>query len=101
MTPILIAGATLAGRRWGLGVSGWLIGFPLTSGPVSVILALQYGPAFAAQAAVGNLGGLTSICAFNVAYSIVSHRGNWLASAAAAALTYLITTVILNSFPLA
>ncbi len=101
MTPLLITAATLVGRRWGPGVSGWLIGFPLTSGPVSVILALQYGPAFAAQAAVGNLGGLASICAFNLAYSIVSHRGNWLTSAAAAALTYLITTIILNSFPLA
>ncbi len=101
MTPLLIAAATLIGRRWGPGVSGWLIGFPLTSGPVSVILALQYGTAFAVQAAVGNLGGLISICAFNLAYSFISRRGNWLASAVSAALAFVIVTAILNSFPLA
>jgi hypothetical protein len=101
MTPLLIATATLIGRRWGPGVSGWLIGFPLTSGPVSVILALQYGSGFAAQAAVGILGGLISICAFNLAYSFVSRRGNWLVSATAAAVTFLIATALLNSFSLA
>ena len=101
MTPLLIAMATLIGRRWGPGVSGWLIGFPLTSGPVSVILALQYGTVFAAQAAVGNLGGLVSICAFNLAYTFVSCHGNWLVSAAAAAVTFLIATALLNSFSLA
>ena len=100
MTPLLIATATLVGRRMGPGVSGWLIGFPLTSAPVSVILALQYGPAFAAQAAVGNLAGLISICAFSLTYRAVSHNRNWLASVAAAALAFLFTTVILNSFSL-
>ncbi len=43
LTPILITLATLGGRRWGPGLSGWFLGFPLTSGPVSLILALQYG----------------------------------------------------------
>ncbi len=100
MTPLLIAAATLIGRKWGPGVSGWLIGFPLTSGPVSIILALQYGPAFAVQAAVGNLGGLISICAFNVTYSLVSSRGNWFITAVIAALSFLIATAVLNSFTL-
>ncbi len=101
MTPLLIATVTLIGRRWGPGVSGWLIGFPLTSGPVSLILALQYGSGFAAQAAVGILGGLISICAFNLAYSVVSRRGNWLISATAAAVAFLVVTAIQNSVSLA
>ncbi len=100
MTPLLIAAATLVGRRMGPGVSGWLIGFPLTSAPVSVILALQYGPTFAARAAVGNLAGLVSICAFCLTYSAVSSKRNWLASDIAAALAFLFATVILNSFSL-
>ena len=100
MTPLLIATATLVGRRMGPGVSGWLIGFPLTSAPVSVILALQYGPTFAAQAAVGNLAGLVSICAFSLTYSAISHARNWLVSVAAAALAFLFATIILNSFSL-
>ena len=100
MTPLLIAAATLVGRKWGPGVSGWLIGFPLTSGPVSIILALQYGPNFAAQTAIGNLGGIISICAFNLIYCTVAGYGNWLISAVTAGLSFLIVTAMLNSFTL-
>ncbi len=82
LTPIMIAAASLAGRRWGPAVSGWLMGFPLTSAPVSVFLALQYGPAFAAQAAVGTLGGQASVCVFCLVYSLAAARWAWPASAA-------------------
>ena len=50
LTPLFIAAVTLAGRRWGPAVGGWLAGLPLTSGPVSVFLALEQGPGFAARA---------------------------------------------------
>src|SRR5437016_7099204 len=53
LTPLFIAAVTLAGRRWGPAVGGWLAGLPLTSGPVSVFLALEQGPGFAVRAAVG------------------------------------------------
>ena len=39
--PILLAAATLAVRRWGEIVGGLLVGLPLTSGPISVFLALE------------------------------------------------------------
>lgn len=60
LAPILIALATLIGRRWGHGVSGWIAALPLTSGPVSLIFAIQYDAAFAAQAAIGTLAGVDS-----------------------------------------
>jgi hypothetical protein len=101
MTPLLIAATTLAGRRWGPGFSGWLIGFPLTSGPVSLILALQYGPPFAAQAAIGNLGGLASICAFSLAYCLIAPWGNWAVSAGAGVVLFLMATLVWNSFTMA
>lgn len=100
MTPILIAGATLAGRRWGPRISGWLIGFPLTSAPVSFILALQYGSDFAARAAIGNLAGLASIVAFALTYNYVSKQRGWLMSAALAALAFIASTFIFNAFTL-
>jgi hypothetical protein len=101
MTPLLIAATTLAGRRWGPGFSGWLIGFPLTSGPVSLILAMQYGPLFAARAAIGNLGGLASICAFCLAYCLIAPRWNWLVSAGAGVVLFLMATLVWNSFTMA
>jgi len=35
LTPALLGLVSLAGRRWGPAVSGWLVGLPLTSGPVA------------------------------------------------------------------
>ena len=32
---MLIATASLAGRRWGHAISGWLVGIPFTSGPIT------------------------------------------------------------------
>ncbi|MGO9309830.1 MAG: hypothetical protein ACLQDL_12490 [Spirochaetia bacterium] len=80
LTPLLIAAATLAGRRWGPGVSGWFIGLPLTSGPVSLILAVQNGPGFASASAVGVLGGQASVCVFCLVYALCAARAGWLAS---------------------
>ena len=83
VTPLLIAAATLVARRWGPGVGGWLAGFPLTSAPVSVFLALEQGTDFAAGAAVGTLLGLTALGVFCLAYGWATRRVGWAGSAAA------------------
>lgn len=77
LTPLLIALVTLAGRRWGPAVSGWLVGLPLTSGPVALFLALDQGNVFASRAAVGTLLGLISVAGFCAAYSWLSLRFGW------------------------
>jgi hypothetical protein len=40
----VIALATFTARRFGPAVCGWLIGLPLTCGPVALFLALEHGP---------------------------------------------------------
>jgi hypothetical protein len=77
LTPALIAAASLAGRRWGPTVSGWLVGLPLTSGPVVFFLALEHGTSFAAAAAVGTLAGTISQAAFCVVYARIALHGAW------------------------
>jgi hypothetical protein len=101
LTPLLIACVTLVGRRWGAGVSGWLMGFPLTSGPVSIFLALQYGRAFASRAAVGTLGGIASVCVFCLVYSLVSRKAGWLVSAVTALAAFFAATFLWNIASLA
>jgi len=101
MTPMLIASVTLVGRRWGPGIGGWLMGFPLTSGPVSLLLCLQYGPAFAADAAVGTLGGQAAVCIFCLAYALVARASPWPVSAALAITVFLCAVFLLNTFSLA
>jgi hypothetical protein len=67
-TAALIAAATLAGPRWGDRLSGWLVGLPLTSGPVVFFLAIEQGSGFAARAALAVLLGTMSQAAFALVY---------------------------------
>jgi hypothetical protein len=80
LSPMLIGAVSLAGRRWGPSVSGWLVGLPLTSGPVVFLLALNQGTTFAARASQGTLLGLILVASFCLAYSWCSFRLNWLGS---------------------
>lgn len=98
ITPLLIGAVTLAGRRWGSIVSGLMIGLPLTSGPISLILALEYGLDFASQSAIGNLAGQISNCIFCLTYIRVARRCRWPLSSAAAIGAFFTTTFLLNCF---
>jgi hypothetical protein len=100
LAPALILGATLAGRRWGPAVGGWLAGLPLTSGPVSVVLVMEQGPDFAAAAAVGTLLGLVSHTAFCVTYAFAARHAGWTPSVAAALAAFAATTLLLRPLPL-
>jgi len=96
LTPLMISLATLAGRRFGVVVSGLLVGLPLTSGPISFLLAYEYGLDFGARAAVGSLAGQISNCVFCLVYVWVSRRFGWRVSVGAAIAAFLVTTVALN-----
>ena len=96
ITPLLIGAVTLAGRRWGAITSGLLIGLPLTSGPISFILACQYGLDFASRSAVGNLAGQISNCLFCLAYIGLARSFNWLLSAIAAIAVFFAATWLWN-----
>jgi hypothetical protein len=69
LTPFLIGGASLAARRWGPAIGGWLVSLPLTSGPVTFFLALDHGTAFATAAVTGSLMGLAAITGFTLAFA--------------------------------
>jgi len=100
LTPFFIGLVTLAGRRWGPGVSGLLMGLPLTSGPISMFLALQYGAPFAARAAVGNMAGMASSCAFCLVYGLTARRWRWTLCAPCGFLAFVASTALLNCFTL-
>ena len=74
LVPIFIAAVSLAGRRWGPTFSGWLIGLPLTSGPVAFFLALEQGTSFAAQASRSIMVGIMSVFIFCLVYSWLATR---------------------------
>lgn len=100
LTPVLVGGASLAGRRWGPAVGGWLVGIPFTSGPIAFFLALDPGPLFAAGAAAGIMAGTASQAAFCVAYAWTSMRAGWPVSLLAATLVFAAATVVMNAVSL-
>jgi hypothetical protein len=77
LVPGLVTLVTLAVRRWGPAVGGWLAGLPIVAGPVLVFYALEQGNAFAARAAHGTLAGLIATVAFAVTYAPASKRLPW------------------------
>ena len=97
LTPLLIAGATLAARRWGPTIGGWLIALPLTSGPILFFMSIDQGPGFASVAAVGSLVGLAAIAAFCVAYAAADRHAGPVFSFAAGALAFAIAGTALHA----
>jgi uncharacterized membrane protein (GlpM family) len=93
LTPALIGSASLAGRRWGEGFSGWLVGLPFTSGPVIFFLALDHGAGFAAATAAGALAGASAEAAFALAYGALCLRWTWPVGLAGGSLAFAAATV--------
>src|SRR5215471_3955992 len=77
LTPLLILAASWVGRRWGEAVGGWLVGLPLTSGPIAFFLALDHGTGFAAAAAAGSLAGAAAQACFCIGYGRTATRLGW------------------------
>ncbi len=99
LTPVLIATASLAGRRWGQAVGGWLVGLPLTSGPVAFFLALDHGTGFAAAVAFGSLAGALAEVAFCLAYGWSAAHG-WPAALLAAGVAFAVVAAGLQRLEL-
>ncbi|HZQ72977.1 MAG TPA: hypothetical protein VFB08_08670 [Burkholderiales bacterium] len=77
LVPFFLALLSLAARRWGPGVAGWLAGLPLVTGPVLVFVALERGDAFAAGAARASLAGVFAMVAFQLGFAWAAMRFGW------------------------
>jgi hypothetical protein len=100
LVPALIYLVTLAGRRWGPAVAGWLSAFPIVAGPILLALTLEQGPGFAAHAAEGTLLAVVAILVFSVAYAWASRRFQVAGSMALALLAYFAAVAALQALRL-
>ncbi len=99
LVPSLIALVTLAGRRWGPLVAGWLSAFPIVAGPILLVIALEQGAAFAASASANTLLAVLAILFFSIAYARCAHLGMPRAMTAAL-LAYALAVLVLTSVSL-
>ncbi len=103
LAPLLIGLVSIASRRWGPAVGGWLVSLPLTSAPVILFLAIDQGTAFASSAAQDTMLGIISVASFCLVYCWFSFRFGWQLSMLAGwiaffALTFIEESVIFSLF---
>jgi hypothetical protein len=77
LVPAAVWLASLAARRWGHAVSGYLGGLPLIGGPITLFLALDHGPAFAATSALVTLAAILGQAAHLTTFARVGARAPW------------------------
>ncbi|SHK69264.1 hypothetical protein SAMN05443637_110110 [Pseudonocardia thermophila] len=75
LAPALVVASTLAGRRWGPAVTGALVAFPITAGPVLLVTHVERGPGFTRSAAVAALLGLVALAAFGLVFARLGRLG--------------------------
>jgi hypothetical protein len=100
LAPLIIGGASLAGRRWGPAVSGWLIGLPITSGPIIFFLALSHDGAFVTTAALGTLSGGLSLVVYCLSYSWLAVYFKWPVAFAGGILSFVAVTTLMQKLVL-
>jgi hypothetical protein len=96
VTPILTGGASLAGRKWGQNVAGWLIGLPFNGGPILFFIALEHGRNFAAATSSGAVAGVICEAAFCISYSRATRRFGCARSFLAGTIGFLATAALLQ-----
>lgn len=99
-TPTLILIATLVSRRFGQATGGWLVGLPLTSGPIAFFLAIEQGPRFAQLAAAGSLNGTIAQAFFATTYVRLARRRHWSVCLFGASVAFAASGLTLESLDL-
>jgi hypothetical protein len=98
VTPLLLWTVTLISRRWGNLVGGLFAGLPVTSGPISIYLALDEGPKFAEHAASGSLKGLGAVAVSYLIYSFLLRHVGVLWCCVITLVVYMLFSIILIYF---
>jgi hypothetical protein len=83
LAPLLVVASSLAGRRWGPRVAGILVVLPVVAGPILLILYLEHGSRFTADAARAATLGIVPLALFALVFGHLSRRHSWLPTLAA------------------
>lgn len=95
VSPLLIGLASLAGKRWGTGLSGLLGGLPLVGAPVVLVLWLGDAATGAQAAAAAPVGVWATMC-YLLAFGWISRGRHWARVLAASWCIYLTVAALLH-----
>jgi hypothetical protein len=100
LVPAAVWLASIAARRWGHAVSGYLGGFPMIGGPITLYLALDHGADFAARSALVTMAAVAGQAGHLLAFSIVGRARGALAGLLAGWLAYASLSSGIGMLPL-
>ena len=100
LVPAFLLLISLAGRRWGPAVAGWLAGLPVLTGPILFLLALEMGPGFAGAAATVSLSAVSGAVVFILTYALVCTRRSPLLSLLCGLASWSCAALLLTRLPL-
>jgi hypothetical protein len=100
LSPLLISLVTLATRRWGMTVGGWLASLPINAGPILLFYALEQDTAFAASAAQFTISSVVGVATSCLAYGWIAQRYSWSICLLGAWGVFFATVALLRLVPL-
>lgn len=101
LVPAAVWVASLAARRWGHTVSGWLGGMPLIGGPITLFLALDLGSEFAARSALFTLAAIAAQAAHLMSFGHAGRRtGSWIVALASGWTAFALAAFVVTRLPL-
>lgn len=99
LAPLCVVLVSMAGRRWGLAVAGALGSLPVVAIPILLVISLENGSAFGAEAAASAVMGLVALTAFVVVYGLVAQRFGPYVSLALGWSAFLVCIALLDFIP--
>ena len=100
LVPAAVWLASLAARRWGHAVSGYLGGLPLIGGPITLFLALDLGTEFAARSALFTLAAVLGQTAHLMAFAWAGRGHRWPFALAAGWASFFAVSLSLTLLPM-
>ena len=100
LVPLVVWLATLAGRRWGHAVSGWIAGLPLIAGPIMAFLVLDHGPAFGARISTALLNATPGPVMHCLVFAWAARRFGWVGSLACGIGAFFVTAFAVSALDL-
>ncbi|GAB3268269.1 hypothetical protein [Chitinimonas naiadis] len=94
--PLMIALASLAGKRWGPNVAGLLGGLPLVGAPVVLTLWLSHGSLYAADVSLAAPVGVWANIGYMLVVGYASVRFRWPLAILSGWLAYVLGAVLLH-----
>jgi GMC oxidoreductase len=100
LSPLLIIVVTLATRRWGMAMGGWLASLPINAGPILLFYALEQGTSFAASAAHFTISSVVGVATSCLAYGWIAQKYHWPICLLGAWAAFFATVALLRLFPM-